>query len=58
VRRPRGGTTRKAYLQAAAPGLGTVSIGAFDDARAHAVLGMEPHEEALNLMPVGAPALR
>jgi len=42
-------------LQAAALGLGTVVVGAFDDARVKRVLCMEGGEVAYVLMPVGRP---
>jgi SagB-type dehydrogenase family enzyme len=53
-----GHAAQDVYLQATALGLGTVSIGAFDDDRVHAVLAMHPDEEALYLLPVGVPATR
>ena len=43
------------YLQAAALGLGTVVIGAFDDGSVKRTLGMRGDEEPLYLMPVGRP---
>jgi len=42
-------------LQAAALGLGTVVIGAFDDGSVKRTLGMRGDEEPLYLMPVGRP---
>ena len=41
------------YLQAESLGLGTVFIGAFRDNEVREVLGMEPDEQPLGLMPVG-----
>jgi SagB-type dehydrogenase family enzyme len=41
------------YLQATSLGLGTVSIGAFDDRRVEEVLGLDSGGEPLYLMPVG-----
>lgn len=43
------------HLQAVALGLGTVFIGAFDDDRVHAVLGLTAEERPLCLMPLGWP---
>jgi len=42
------------YLQATSLGLGTVMVGAFDDAEVKELLGIE--EEPLAIMPVGRPA--
>jgi SagB-type dehydrogenase family enzyme len=42
-------------LQATALGLGTVVVGAFDDASVKRVLGLAPDEEPLCLIPVGRP---
>ena len=42
------------YIQAASLGLGTVMVGAFDDAKVKELLGIE--EEPLAIMPVGRPA--
>jgi len=42
-------------LQAAALGLGTVMVGAFDDAGLARLVGLRPGEEPLCLMPVGRP---
>jgi SagB-type dehydrogenase family enzyme len=53
-----GHAAQNVYLQAIALGLGTVVIGAFDDERVNALLGMKPGEAPLYLMPVGAPAER
>jgi SagB-type dehydrogenase family enzyme len=44
------------YLQAAAVGIGTVVVGAFDDAAVQRVLGLSGDERPLALMPVGRPA--
>jgi SagB-type dehydrogenase family enzyme len=41
------------FLQAVSLDLGTVTIGAFDDRRVGEVLGLDPGEEPLYLMPVG-----
>jgi len=41
------------YLQAEAMGLGTVAVGAFDDAGVARVLGIGKGEEVLYIMPVG-----
>lgn len=43
------------YLQAAALGLGTTTVGAFQDERVAAVLQVERGERVLTLMPVGRP---
>jgi SagB-type dehydrogenase family enzyme len=48
-----GNVAQNVYLQAAARGLGTVFIGAFDDAEVKQVLDLRPAEEPLGLMPVG-----
>lgn len=50
-----GHAAQNVYLQAAALGLGTVVIGAFDDAAVKRTLGMRDDEEPLFLMPVGRP---
>lgn len=49
-----GHASQNIYLQAAALGLGTVAIGAFDDAGVSRVLGLPGNEQPLYLMPVGA----
>lgn len=49
-----GHASQNIYLQAAALGLGTVAIGAFDDAGVAGVLGLPRNEQPLYLMPVGA----
>jgi SagB-type dehydrogenase family enzyme len=41
------------HLQAAALGLGTVVMGAFDDDKVHQVVGLAPDERPLLIMPVG-----
>ena len=41
------------YLQAEARGLGTLIMGAFDDERVQAVLGLPDDHQPLGLMPVG-----
>ena len=48
-----GSVAQNLYLQAGARGLGTVLIGAFDDAKVKQVLDLRPAEEPLGLMPVG-----
>ncbi len=49
-----GHASQNIYLQAAALGLGTVAIGAFDDAGVARVLNLPGNEQPLYLMPVGA----
>ncbi len=44
------------YLQAAALGLGTVAIGAFNDERVGEVLKLDKQYQPLYIMPVGSPA--
>ena len=44
------------YLQAAALGLATVAVGAFDDERVKRVLRLEAECQPLYIMPVGFPA--
>jgi len=41
------------YLQAAALGLGTVAVGAFDAAAVKRMLWLLPHQEPIYIMPVG-----
>jgi SagB-type dehydrogenase family enzyme len=41
------------FLQAEAQGLGTVVVGAFDDAEVARVVGLPPDQRPLSLMPVG-----
>ncbi len=51
-----GHAAENVYLQATALGLGTVSVGAFDDQAVRRSLGMSASEEPIYLMPVGRPA--
>lgn len=48
-----GHISQNIYLQAVPLGLGTVAMGAFDDARVGKLLGLRAGEEPLYLMPVG-----
>ena len=48
-----GHASQNVYLQAAALGLGTVAVGAFDDAQVKAICGMGRDEVPLYIMPVG-----
>lgn len=48
-----GHAAQNVYLQAEARGLGTLVMGAFDDERVQAVLGLPDDHEPLGLMPVG-----
>jgi SagB-type dehydrogenase family enzyme len=48
-----GHAAQNVYLQAAALGLGTVVVGAFDDREVHKILSMGSSEDPLCLMPVG-----
>mgnify|MGYP000599893496 CR=1 FL=1 len=48
-----GHSAQNVYLQAVALGLGTVAVGAFDDAEVSRVLGLAKSEEPLYIMPVG-----
>jgi SagB-type dehydrogenase family enzyme len=50
-----GHTAQNVYLQAAALGLGTVVIGAFDDSRVTGLLALPDNETPLYIMPVGRP---
>lgn len=50
-----GHTAQNLYLKAAALGLGTVFVGAFDDDHVHAVLKLPTEQRPLGLMPVGRP---
>ena len=48
-----GHAAQNVYLQATALGLGTTVVGAFDDERIHALLGMTKQEAPLSLLPLG-----
>jgi SagB-type dehydrogenase family enzyme len=48
-----GHAAQNLYLQATALGLGTTVVGAFDDTRVAAVVGMSGREKPLALLPVG-----
>jgi len=48
-----GHAVENVYLQAEARGLGTLVMGAFDDERVQAVLGLPDDHQPLGLMPVG-----
>jgi SagB-type dehydrogenase family enzyme len=48
-----GHCAQNVYLQATSLDLGTVTIGAFDDRKVGDLLGLDPGEEPLYLMPVG-----
>ena len=48
-----GHVAQNVYLQAAARGLGTVFVGAFDDEKVQEVLDLPTDHEPLGLMPVG-----
>jgi SagB-type dehydrogenase family enzyme len=50
-----GHASQNVYLMAAALGLGTVAVGAFDAAAAGRMLWLLPHEQVLYIMPVGKP---
>jgi len=49
-----GHVAQNVYLQAEALGLGTLIMGAFDDARVQALLDLPEDHQPLGLMPVGA----
>ncbi len=51
-----GHSAENVYLQCVALGLGTVAVGAFDDAAVKRILGLPPAEEPLYLMPLGRPS--
>ena len=51
-----GHAAQNVYLQAVSLGLGTVSIGAFDDAAIQKTVGMGNGETPLYIMPVGRPS--
>ena len=48
-----GHAAENVYLQAEARGIGTLVMGAFDDARVQSVLGLPEDHQPLGLMPVG-----
>lgn len=48
-----GHAAENVLLQAVSLGLGAVPVGAFDDAQAHAVLGLPADQEVLYMIPVG-----
>lgn len=50
-----GHAAQNLYLQATALGLGTVEVGAFDDAEVARLLELEPGSRPLALLPVGRP---
>jgi SagB-type dehydrogenase family enzyme len=53
-----GHAAQNVHLQAVALDLGTVVVGAFDDAKVKHVLSLAEEEQPLCLMPVGKPAAR
>ncbi len=48
-----GHAAQNVYLQATALDLGVTVVGAFDDERLHALVGMDPDEAPLSLLPLG-----
>jgi len=52
-----GHASQNVYLQAQALGLGTVAIGAFEDAQVKHILALPADEEPLYIMPLGRPRL-
>ena len=48
-----GHAAQNIYLEAVSLGLGTVTVGAFDDERVKAVVPFAPNEEPLCVMPLG-----
>lgn len=50
-----GAASQNLALQAAAQGLGTVVVGAFDDGAVAGVVGLAPGERPIALMPIGMP---
>lgn len=53
-----GHSAENVYLQCVALGLGTVAVGAFDDAAVKRVIGLPEAEEPLYLMPLGKPGTK
>jgi nitroreductase len=50
-----GHVAQNVYLQAAAMGLGTTMVGAFDDDAVATALGMQGDERPLGILPLGVP---
>ena len=50
-----GHAAQNVFLQAVSLGLGTVTVGAFDDERVRQIMDMPEEENPLYLMPVGKP---
>lgn len=48
-----GHSGQNVYLQCGSLGLGTCAVGAFEDEKVHAAVGMTDREEALYVMPIG-----
>ena len=48
-----GHAAQNVYLQATALDLGVTVVGAFDDRRLHALIGMDAEEAPLSLLPLG-----